>query len=95
MFTRHNFNSGATKTELGVEPQDDSGKEVMAIQQRIEQNVQNVEKDTHLTNQAVAASHDLACGKQKLADNMSMSYDTVGLAHKRKRNIPEAICILL
>ena len=63
----------------------------MAIQQRIEQNVQNVEKDTHLTNQAVAASHDLACGKQKLADNMSMSYDTVGLAHKRKHNIPEAI----
>ena len=50
-------------------------------------NVQNVDKNID----PVTASHDLACEQQQLGDNMFMIYDTGGIAHKRKRNIPEAI----
>ena len=80
-------NKNGIRAKLGTEPQDDSGKDAKGPKQEIKQNVPSSHKET----KSVAASHDLACRQQQLSDNMSMIYDTMGMAHKRKRNIPEAI----
>ena len=86
-------NKNETRAKLGKKPTDDSGNESKVTQQNVELNVQNVFIDTKVQNQVIAASHDLACEQQQTPDDMSMASDTVGLVHKRKRNIPEEIRI--